>query len=89
MGRERKLFWLRRGKRPIRAVPETGAVTGDNAKMVCRARGQSVDIRTDILVCVPAVTLGWGCQSVTGRGAILKTNGRDQSVRINHSVERG
>jgi hypothetical protein len=88
MGRERRLFWLGRGKRPIRAVPETGAVSDDNAKMVCRARDQSVDIRGDILVGVPAVNLRWSYESVIVGGAVLKTNPRGQSVRINRSVER-
>jgi hypothetical protein len=79
-----------RGKRIVRTVLDkyTDAVAGDHAKMICRARGQSVDIRSDVLVCVPAVTLGWSHESVTTGGAVLKTNPRGQSMRINRSVER-
>ena len=80
-----------RGKRIIRTVLDkyTDAVSDDNAKMICRARGQSVDIRSDVLVCVPAVNLEWSKESVINGGAVVKTNPRGHSVRINHSVERG
>jgi hypothetical protein len=53
------LFWLMRGKRIIRTVLDkyTDVVTDDHAKMICRAPAQSVDVRRDVLVCVPAVSL--------------------------------
>ena len=77
---------LRRGKRFVGAVPSASAVGGDNAKMIYRARAQTADDRTNILVRVPTLALGGSCGPVAGRCTVLEIHGCGQSVRINRTV---
>jgi len=65
---------LKRGKSLIAAVNSPRAVGRHNAEMVRRARSQPRDVRTDILIGVPGLTLRRDRVPVAGRRTILEIN---------------
>lgn len=80
---------LRCPKCLVAAVGGTGAVRGDDAKMIGRAPVQAADVRTDALIGVSAKAL-IGCgQSVTARSAVLEVNARGQAMGINCPLQCG
>ena len=57
-------------------------VSANDAEMICSERSQPRDVRADILVHVPGLTLGGTCVSVTSSRTVLEINSRGQSVGI-------
>ena len=57
--------------------------------MISGVRTQARDVRKDILVIVPSLSVVGRSGSVAGGSSILKVHGGAQSVRINGSVESG
>jgi hypothetical protein len=71
----------------VTAVPSPAVVSANDAEMICSERSQPRDVRADILVRVPGLTLGGTCVPVAGGRTILEINSRGQSMRIDYAVE--
>jgi len=80
---------LPRAKGSVRAVSGAGGIAGHDPEMISGVRTQARDVRKDILVIVPSLSVVGRSGSVAGGSSILKVNGGAQSVRINGSVESG
>jgi hypothetical protein len=77
------------GECSIAAVSGAGGVGAHNPEMICRARTQARDVRTDILVIIPGLDLVGRSEAVAGGSSILKVHGGVKSVGIYAAVERG
>ena len=73
---------LRRSKGPVATCPRPTAVGRNDSEMVGNMGSQSADVRSNIAVRVPSLTLhGRGVAVIRGR-AILEVNSRGQPMRI-------
>ena len=73
---------LARGKAPVGAESSAGAVGRYNAEMIRSVRSQAADVRSDVSVRAPTLTLHRRSVSITGRRAILERNACGQPMRI-------
>jgi len=73
---------LRRSKGPIAAHLRAVRITSYDSEMVGNMRSQSADVRSNVPVRVPSLTLHGRGVAVTRGRAILEVNSRGQRMRI-------
>ena len=71
---------LLRGKRPVATVPGADTVGSYNSKMISSIPSQANDVGSNIPEGVSTMTLHNRGAPVTGRGAVLEINARDQPM---------